>query len=165
MAQIRLIRIDFRLIHGQVITKWFGSTMSNEIVIIDDDLSKDDFMTSIYEMSAPPGAKVTVYDVENAVKQWNENELGNGKLLVLFKNVQQAYKAYQLGFPFKELQIGGLGSAPGRKVVFGPITMDDADAKMLKEMNESGVFVYLHQVPEEGKMEFSKVLEKNEFHI
>lgn len=68
MAQIRLIRIDFRLIHGQVITKWFGSTMSNEIVIIDDDLSKDDFMTSIYEMSAPPGAKVTVYDVENAVK-------------------------------------------------------------------------------------------------
>ena len=43
--------------------------------------------------------------------------------------------------------------------------MDDADAKMLKEMNESGVFVYLHQVPEEGKMEFSKVLEKNEFNI
>ena len=43
MAEIRLIRIDFRLIHGQVITKWFGSTRATEIVIIDDALSEDAF--------------------------------------------------------------------------------------------------------------------------
>ena len=165
MADIRLVRIDFRLIHGQVITKWFGSTLSNEIVIVDDDLSKDAFMASIYEMSAPPGAKVRVYSVDDAVSKWNEDQMGNGKLLLLFKNVEQVYKAWKGGFPLKEVQIGGLGSAPGRKIVFGPITMDDADAKLLNEMNTNGVHVYLHQVPEEGTMEFSTVLEKNNFNI
>lgn len=165
MADIRLIRIDFRLIHGQVITKWFKQSLANEILIIDDALSKDEFMAGIYTMSAPPGAKVTVYSVEKAVEQWKENQLGNGKLFILFKNVEQTYKAWKQGFPLTEVQIGGLGSAPGRKVVFGPITMDDRDASMLNEMNQNGVHVYLHQVPEEGKMEFTKILEKNNFNL
>lgn len=165
MAQIKLVRIDFQLIHGQVITKWFGSTMSNEIVIIDDLLSKDAFMASVYEMSAPPGAKVTVCSVDEAVERWKKDEMGSGKLLVLFKNVNQTYQAWKKGFPLTEVQIGGLGSAPGRKVVFGPITLDDADAGQLKEMSDAGIYVYLHQVPEEGKMDFSKVLEKNLFNV
>lgn len=165
MADIKLVRIDFRLIHGQVITKWFKQTMANEILIIDDDLSKDEFMASIYTMSAPPGAKVIVYSVEQAVEEWKKTQLGDSKLFILFKNVEQTYKAMKLGFPLKDVQIGGLGSAPGRKVVFGPITMNDADAKMLNEMEDNGVHVYLHQVPEEGSMEFKKVLEKNEFNL
>lgn len=165
MAEIKLVRIDFRLIHGQVITKWFKQSLANEILIIDDDLSQDEFMASIYTMSAPPGASVNVYSVETAVTKWKENGLGDGKLFILFKNVEQIYKAMNLGFPLQEVQIGGLGSAPGRKVVFGPITMDDKDAKMLKEMEDKGIYVYLHQVPEEGKMDFKKVLEKNNFQV
>ena len=165
MADIRLVRVDFRLIHGQVITKWFGTTRANQIIIIDDELSKDPFMASIYEMSAPPGAKVTVFSVEKAVEEWNKNQLGDGKLLVLFKNVNQIYSAWELGFPFKEIQIGGLGSAPGRKVVFGPITLNDEDAKKLKQMNDNNVRVYLHQVPEEGSAELIDDLKKNNFDI
>lgn len=165
MAEIKLVRIDFRLIHGQVITKWFKQSLANEILIIDDALSQDEFMASIYTMSAPPGAKVTVYSVEKAIAELQANDLGSGKLFVLFKNVEQAYKAHSLGFPLPQIQIGGLGSAPGRKVVFGPITMDDKDAKMLNELQKKGVYVYLHQVPEEGKMDFSRVLEKNDFNV
>lgn len=165
MAEIKLVRIDFRLIHGQVITKWFKQSLANEILIVDDLLSQDEFMSSIYTMAAPPGATVKIYSVEEAVSQWKKSELGNGKLFVLFKNVEQAYKAWKAGFPIPELQIGGLGSAPGRKVVFGPITMDDKDAKLLNEMSLRNVFVYLHQVPEEGKLDFEKVLEKYDFNI
>lgn len=165
MADIRLVRVDFRLIHGQVITKWFGSSRSNEILIVDDELSQDEFMASIYEMSAPPGAKVRVLSVADAVKDWQESGLGNGKLLVLFKNVNQLYAAWKSGFPLPEIQIGGLGSAPGRKVVFGPVTLDDADARALKEINKSGIRVYMHQVPEESPAELMPILQKHGFDI
>ena len=40
MAKISLIRADFRLIHGQVITKWLKQSNANRIIIIDDALSK-----------------------------------------------------------------------------------------------------------------------------
>ena len=75
------------------------------------------------------------------------------------------YSLFRQGFPVKELQIGGLGSAPGRKVVFGPITLDQPDAEKLKEMQDAGDSVYMHQVPDDPSMEFTKILEKKLFDI
>lgn len=165
MYNIKLVRLDFRLIHGQVIAKWFGQIMGNEIVIIDDDLSQDSFMASIYEMSAPVDSKVHVYSVEDAVKKVEEGTFASGKVLVLFKNVDQVFKSVEKGFKIDELQIGGLGSAPGRINVYGPITLDDHDASLLKKIADQGTNIYLQQVPEEAKMTFSKVLEKFDFNL
>lgn len=165
MYNIKLVRLDFRLIHGQVIAKWFGQIMGNEIVIIDDDLSQDSFMASIYEMSAPVDSKVHVYSVEDAVKKVEDGTFASGKVLVLFKNIDQVFKAVEKGFKIDELQIGGLGSAPGRINVYGPITLDDHDASLLKKIADQGTNIYLQQVPEEAKMTFSKVLEKFDFNL
>ncbi len=165
MYNIKLVRLDFRLIHGQVIAKWFGPIMGNEIVIIDDDLSQDSFMASIYEMSAPVDSKVHVYSVEDAVKKVEDGTFASGKVLVLFKNVDQVFKAVEKGFKIDELQIGGLGSAPGRINVYGPITLDDHDASLLKKIADQGTNIYLQQVPEEAKMTFGKVLEKFDFNL
>ena len=165
MYNIKLVRLDFRLIHGQVIAKWFGQIMGNEIVIIDDDLSQNSFMASIYEMSAPVDSKVHVYSVEDAVKKVEDGTFASGKVLVLFKNVDQVFKAVEKGFKIDELQIGGLGSAPGRINVYGPITLDDHDASLLKRIADQGTNIYLQQVPEEAKMTFSKVLEKFDFNL
>ena len=122
MAEIQVIRADFRLIHGQVITKWIRQTPANKILIIDDVLAKDSFMSSIYVMAAPPGIEVMIDTVDDAVAKWNSGAYGAAKLFVLIKDVPTIYRLYKAGFPVKELQIGGLGAGPGRKVVFGPIT-------------------------------------------
>lgn len=55
MAKIKLVRIDSRLIHGQVITKWIPITAAKQVIIIDDDLSQDEFMGDIYASAAPRG--------------------------------------------------------------------------------------------------------------
>ncbi len=165
MADIVLIRADFRLIHGQVITKWAKQTMANKILIVDDMLAKDSFMSSIYTMSAPPGMEVVIDTVEDVVSKWKADGYGNCRLFILIKDVPTIYTLFKKGFPVKELQIGGLGAAPGRKVVFGPITLDQSDAVKLKEMQDSGIRVYLHQVPDDPSMEFTKILEKKFFDI
>lgn len=165
MAQIKLIRADFRLIHGQVITKWLHQSGASKIVIIDDMLAQDEFLASIYVMAAPPGTEVSVYAINDAVQGWKENQLGSGNLFILFKDVPTIYKSWKNGFPIEELQIGGLGASPGRVNVFGPITLNSSDAKMLKEISDAGSHIYLHQVPDEPSMEFSRVLEKNNFDL
>ena len=165
MADIVLIRADFRLIHGQVITKWAKQTMANKILIVDDMLAKDSFMSSIYTMSAPPGMEVVIDTVEDVVSKWKADGYGNCRLFILIKDVPTIYTLFKKGFPVKELQIGGRGAAPGRKVVFGPITLDQSDAVKLTEMQDSGIRVYLHQVPDDPSMEFTKILEKKFFDI
>ena len=58
MANIVLCRIDSRLIHGQVVTKWVGQSQANRIAVVSDELDADPFMKNIYLMAAPPNIKV-----------------------------------------------------------------------------------------------------------
>ena len=58
-------RIDYRLIHGQVITKWLKRSDANKIIVIDDPLSRDAFLAEVYTMSAPSGVEFIMTSIED----------------------------------------------------------------------------------------------------
>ncbi len=163
VAKINLIRIDSRLIHGQVITKWLKVTRANRIIIIDNNLYCDSFMSDVYMMAAPNGVSVEIYNVEEGIEVWNKNRFDNGNVLVLFKDVANCYEAFKKGFPMKEVQIGGLASAPGRTTVLRAVSFDSQDVIQLKEMEYRGVKLILHIIPEEPKVEFGEAIKKFKF--
>lgn len=155
---LKLVRIDSRLIHGQVVTKWVKQTGANEIIIIDDGLAVDDFMLSIYKMAAPSDTPVNVRSVEDITNDWKNGSLDDKKIFVLFKDVDTAYRTYKNKFPLTKIQIGGLGSGAEKKKVYGPIYFDDKDVMMLTEMNQNNIKITLQQVPEESSLTLERAL-------
>ena len=75
-----LTRVDFRLIHGQVMTRWLTQTGANEIVTVDTTTSKDPFMVDVFKMAAPKGIRIKVYDVDQAVKAQQNGDFDKGKI-------------------------------------------------------------------------------------
>lgn len=163
MSELVFSRVDFRLIHGQVITKWIRQTQTNKIVIIDDELSKDAFLLNIYTMAAPPGFPVIVYSVEEAVEKWQNDSFTDGKIFVLFKTIDSVYRAVTGGLPIPKLQIGGLGFGAGRKNVHGAISLNQEDADKLTELSKKNVKVYFQQVPDEKESALETILTKYSF--
>ena len=94
---IELTRVDFRLIHGQVITRWLTQCQINEIVTIDTALSKDAFMQEVFKMAAPKGVKITIVNVEDAVKRQQEGAFDKNRVMVLFKGVAELNAAVAEG--------------------------------------------------------------------
>jgi D-glucosaminate PTS system EIIB component len=160
MAQIAFVRIDFRLIHGQVITRWLKQTNADRILVIDNKLAGDPFMSQVYVMAAPPGVQVEMISIEDAVAAWEKDKLGKGKLLVLFKTVKTALDIVEKGFPLEKLQVGGLGAGPGRKVVYNQITLDQKDADYLQLIQNKGTEVFFQTVPEETPASLEKIIKK-----
>ena len=160
---IKLVRIDFRLVHGQIVTKWIHTIKADTILVINDKLANDSFMLSVYQMSAPAGTKVKVQSIDDFIKHWHETKYDEMNCMILIKNVEDAYRLYKGGVVFDAIQIGGLGGSAGRKAVFGPITLDKVDTDRLKEINDSGQRVYFHQVPEDGSAEFEAVTKDIKF--
>ncbi|MDT2543195.1 PTS system mannose/fructose/N-acetylgalactosamine-transporter subunit IIB [Enterococcus raffinosus] len=160
MAKIKLVRIDSRLIHGQVITKWIPITAAKQVIIIDDDLSQDEFMGDIYASAAPRGGSCRVISVADAVKSWQQNQFGEGNTMILFQNIENCYKAFKEGLPFKNLQLGEIPMKKGRVTVFKAISFNKEEALKLKEVMDSGVEIILQPVPELSKVEFKKTLKK-----
>lgn len=163
MAEIRLIRIDFRLIHGQVVTKWVKEANANRIVIVNDALAKDEFLGSVYKMAAPSNVDVAIYTMDDAITQWNENQFKEGKILMLFKSVADCRQLQKMGFSMDVIQIGGLGGGAGRVNAVSDVSLDAKDVQLLKEMSAEGKKVYIQVVPTQQKYEIEKVVDKLNF--
>ena len=157
---IKLVRVDFRLIHGQVITKWSNTISAKEIVVVNDQLSKDEYMAEIYIMAAPPGMKVHVLSINDFVAKAKEGAYASGNILVLFKNIKDSKDVVELGVPFKQVQIGGLGSGNGRTSVVKGISIDAADVENLTAIQNSGAEVSFQVTPEEQKLSLEKASKK-----
>ncbi|MBE5983066.1 MAG: PTS sugar transporter subunit IIB [Paenibacillaceae bacterium] len=160
MAEIVLCRIDSRLIHGQVMTKWVNQSQANRIVVVSDSLAADEFMLEIYLMSAPAGVKVECLSKADAVKKWNEDQFGSGRVLLLLPDLASMKEVYEGGIKVTDIQVGGLGGAPNRKVVFQNITLDDADVEKLISLQEAGVNIIFQTIPEDVPQDFHTILKK-----
>lgn len=162
MAKIGLVRIDSRLIHGQVCTQWLYRTGSKKVYIIDDAASKDSFLSTIYEMAAPVGVELETISTQEAGERWNKDKLGEVEpIFILFKNMPEAYKAYKAGFKYPDLQVGGIGGGVGRKNILGPIAFDEKDAEMLDEMVKDGLNAYFQPVPDDKPVSWEDIKRKH----
>ena len=88
MKNVVLCRIDDRLIHGQVVTSWVKQTNGNKIFVVDDALTKDMFMQKILSAAAPPGVKVEVLGISDAVDVL-KGEAGSGENVIILVKVPQ----------------------------------------------------------------------------
>ena len=160
MAKIVLCRIDSRLIHGQVVTKWVGQSQANRIAVVSDELDADPFMKNIYLMAAPPNIKVDCYGNASFAAAWKENQLGDGNVLVLFPSLSAVQEAVQLGFDVQTIQVGGLGGGPNRKAVVQDITLDEKDVGILGALKDSGIQVFFQTIPEDKPQSLDDILKK-----
>lgn len=159
---IALTRVDFRLIHGQVVTQWVRRLDIDRIDVIDNALSKEPFMKNILSMAAPKGIKVNIISINEALKKQKKNLYSDSttNYLLLFKTVQQLYESIENGLNLSEIQIGGLGGGPDRKAVSNAITLNEEDANWLIKIQEKGTKVYLQTTPDYPSMTLNEAVSK-----
>lgn len=159
MANIGLIRIDYRLVHGQVVVRWSKAVHPDRIVVIDDVLCKDEMMMLVYKMAAPKNYEFSLLGTSDFIEKWKADTFQDETLLVLFQTVESCYKAFEEGMPMDKVQLGNCPKEPGKTDVCKYIFLSDAEAGMLEKMKESGVTICMQNVPDDRELKYS-VIEK-----
>ncbi|MGM0167025.1 PTS system, mannose-specific IIB component [Enterococcus sp. AZ135] len=158
MSEIVLTRIDDRLIHGQVMTAWVKKTRANQILIIDDEVAKDDFMSEILKMSAPAGIDIVVKGLEEAVTFLNEQEKENKRLIILVKAPITIDVIVEKGIMIDKLVVGGMGAKANRRVLYKNISASDEERATFKKLIDRGIPVVIHIIPDQKEIDLSKYL-------
>lgn len=161
MSKIVLARVDSRLIHGQVVTKWLQQSAANEIVVVSDELEQDEFLQSIYLMAAPPGVEVIIKGSESVKNYWaNEAAAKNTKVLFLVPDLVTLKEMVEAGVVTEAIQVGGLGGGPSRKNVVKNINLSEEDVEILEGLLAKEMDVYFQAIPEETPVPIQKLIEK-----
>jgi len=161
IEEIGLIRIDDRLIHGQVIAVWSRQRKFTRILILDDQVAADAFMVEVLGLAAPSNIEVNALTIADGAKELNSGRSDLGTTMVLLKTPESALRLYEAGFPYSALNIGGIGSKPGRKNVFKNIAMSPDEIAILTQLVEKGVKITLLTVPGEKSKDFSDLVGKS----
>lgn len=162
MSKIVLARVDSRLIHGQVVTKWLQQSAANEIIVVSDELEQDEFLQSIYLMAAPPGVEVIIKGTETVKEYWeNEAAAKNSKVLFLVPDLMTLREMVEVGVVKEAIQVGGLGGGPSRKNVVKNINLSEEDVEILEGLLAKNMEVYFQAIPEETPVPIQKLIEKH----
>jgi len=159
MWDIVFARVDDRLIHGQIMTRWLKGFPAKTVIIINDLLAIDDYMKSIYTMAAPPGVKVKVMSINEFVEE--SSKPGEEKAFILFKDIESVEKVIDAGVNIKFLNIGGVAKMAGKKTIIQSVSLNDKEAEILKDLHkDKGVEIYFQMVPDSERLNIDYVIEK-----
>lgn len=147
MAKKLAVRVDDRLIHGQVITQWVKVFNAQKVVVIDNKVAKDKMQKDVLKFAAPSDLKVSIFSVDKAVEVWNKNKFGSGNVFVLFKDVTQIAELKEKGLSFDEITIGNMSVVNGRKQVYKSSGFTEMEAQTLLELEKGGVHLYFQATP------------------
>lgn len=161
MPNIVLIRIDDRLIHGEVMTGWVKTTQANRIVIIDDFVSQDAFMKNVLEMVAPPDIEVDVYSIKQAESELMKDSPSGERTIVLVKSPLTLKTFVEKGELTREIIVGGMGIEPGRKTtLYRNISASKEELEAFKELVSRGIKVFIQVVPSDRKVGIESFLQR-----
>jgi D-glucosaminate-specific PTS system IIB component len=163
MGVVTMSRVDFRLVHGQVAGTWIKQLAATKIIILCDEVGNDPFMVEMFNLAAPPGCEIIAYPIEKGVEEWKKDQFGDGRLIVLFRYIASAKKAYECGFEFESLDIGQVPGAPDRKWATNTVSLSQVELRTLEEFAQKGIKVYFQAVPYEKATDLSAVSQKMKF--
>ena len=144
--------MDHRLLHGQVAVAWFNTIGANTILIVNDDVSKNESRKNIMRLARPANAKLVMKSVEDSIQAINSGSTDKYDLFVVTENIQDAYQLITGTSVFNTLNLGGTKAEAGKKNISKTINISEQEEILLNELIEKGIEVEIRQVPTDRKI-------------
>lgn len=155
---IDLVRIDDRLIHGQLVEGWVHYLKATCILVADDAVASNPGQRTIMELSVPRGLQVFIGSVEETCARLRIAALKAGHAIVVFSNPVDVLRALDAGMECRTLNIGGMHYVPGKRKLLDILAVNDADLDALQTIAGRGIKITIQAVPTQRPIPLEKVL-------
>lgn len=157
MKEIMLVRIDERLLHGQVITGWTKVKKINTILIIDDESANNQFTKRLLMAVAPKDMKVIIDDFAKGLAYLSDQS-GDDKIMILVKTPKVILDLLNNSIEINEVILGNMSANADRKRLNKNVSVTEAEKNDLKEIINHHCNVYLQMVITDKKEDVAKLL-------
>ncbi|WP_297437813.1 PTS sugar transporter subunit IIB [uncultured Clostridium sp.] len=151
MKGIIHIRIDDRLIHGQVAAFWCNTLKATRIMVINDAVSVDEMQRTVLRMVAPSSIRTSIISKETAVKNITAGKYEGQRVLVILKNPEDILDLIKMGLPIKSFNVGNMAARTGTTSVKRSINLTSEHVATFRELDKLGVEMTSIMVPDDSK--------------
>lgn len=157
---ITTLRIDERLIHGQVIATWLKSLKVSHIIVANDAASKDTILQKTLKMVLPAEQKCLIKGVDDAIRILNDPRCEKMRILLIAANPADAFKLVQQVPAVPEVNLANYGSitkpdVPDKVTVSNMVYLDQEDVAATNNLVQSGKSIFTQKTPSDPKKKLS----------
>lgn len=150
---IKAVRIDHRLVHGQVAFSWTHFLGATRIIVIDDKAYEDEIQKMALNMSKPMGVKLNIFSVEKALSKMSKVETLSDTIFIVFGCTKDAARFVTAYPKIEEINYGGIAKKEGSRQFSSVIYLNEDEIADTKRILDAGVKIYMQQLPTTKKEE------------
>lgn len=157
---IALARIDDRLIHGQVATRWTKETNVSRIIVVSDEVAADSVRKTLLTQVAPPGVTAHVVDVAKMIRVYNNPKYAGERVMLLFTNPTDVERLVEGGVNITTVNIGGMAYHQGKTQINNAISVDEKDIVAFNALNARGIELEARKVASDQRLKMMDLIQK-----
>lgn len=154
---IKMVRVDYRLLHGQVAFSWTQALGADALLLVSDTVKNDPLRMKALRLAKPAGTKVVIKTSDEAIQQIKSGVTDKYKLFIICETLPIASKLVkEIGE--KAINLGNMPFAEDKEQVTKSIFLNKEDKELLKELADQGVDLFIQMVPSENKIDAKKFI-------
>ncbi|MFS8640895.1 MAG: PTS sugar transporter subunit IIB [Symbiobacteriaceae bacterium] len=155
------MRIDNRLIHGQVTVTWASHLAADHMIVCNDKVAQDPIQKMMLPAAAR-GVKTSVLSIADTLAYCSSPEAEKERIFIIAKFPSDALALLDGGLKPEEINVGNQAPIPGTKftMVTRTCAVTPEDAAIYREIVRRGYALTGRMMPSEPKNNFLDLLAK-----
>lgn len=159
--KVAALRIDSRLIHGQVAGAWVSYVAPQTLIAASDSAASDELRKTLLLQVGPASARTNVLDIAKTIRVYFNPEYKDMRTMIVVESPMDALKLLEAGVTVDEVNVGGVTFKPGMTLITEAVSVNDEHVEAYKAINDLGVTMTLQQVTTSSRTDMmSKLKEK-----
>lgn len=151
MANIVGVRLDERLIHGQVATAWNYHYSAQRIMVIDNNIVKSQIEKAALKMACPSTVKLSILSIESAIKNLQSGKYGEERIFLVCKDLKYFLELANHGIQFDTVILGNLSKKDNSVQYRRSVFLTPENEQTIEAIISKGVRVTMQMTPADNE--------------
>ncbi|MDR2395858.1 MAG: PTS sugar transporter subunit IIB [Endomicrobium sp.] len=157
---IILIRVDDRLVHGQIVQGWLKTLDVDVVLVVSDLAANNKIQQTLMELALPSSIRLDIKTLKDATTSLINREYDKENIMILAAYPSEVLYMIEKGLEITSLNIGGMHFINGRKQLAENVCVNNEDIENLRQIYSKGIEIESRVLPNDDKLNIMDILEK-----
>lgn len=158
MEGIVHIRIDDRLIHGQVATLWTNELSITRIMVVNNEVAANEVQKTMLRIAAPSNVSTSLISEEKAVTNIKNGKYQGQRVLMIVKDPETIIRLMDSGLDIKKINVGNMSTRENTRHIKPSVSITPEEEKAFHQLLDSGVEITAIMVPTDKKVYLKDII-------
>ncbi len=151
---IKLLRVDHRLLHGQVVFSWTSILNPDCILVADDSVVNDELRKTTLKLGKPEGVKLVIKGIQDSIDAINSGKTDKYRLMIVVSKVKDAVRLAKECPQITSINLGGTKATSQTHPVSRMVNLTDTEDELLEDAAAQGIQVFIQAVPSDAAVKY-----------